>query len=861
MPRTSMKYALQAISMLTMLIVCAFAASCTDDTERDIYGTSKLEPTAQVDATVYTVEGVDHTGSLLPFVPVPEDLSLTLTRTDGSYSHTWESIADYSDREPLMPGFYNVEVSYGSEYDEGPDSPYFYGISSVNISSTGETVSVSVTAKLANALWRVNYTDAFTDYFAAAKAILHSQGGGYIEVLPEHTVPVYLRPGPVKVMMQIEMPDGKNVEFLAASVAEALAAHLYSLTVDLRFASDGTPQIILSFDESTATDDVTVSLTPQFLSASAPVLTPQGFTGASDIEIAEGTTPEHPISVSVDKALASHLLLTTKAPSLIEAGWPAEIDMMRATDEQLNAMRRLGLTITDDAAGNRVYDFTAVAANLRATGADNSLNSFSWVATSPQGRMAGPLVLNIEVRPVDIHIVSVSPVVIGINKAQARVISPDANLERNITVETRNSADEPWQPSSIASVEQDADRPGRWIVTFDVPQSTRAEVEMRILYCGQVKATYTLKREAPQYTVDIDAFALLALVRVQAATPELTELVVSLATVYIDGKPTLQVTRHPLLGYITVGALTANRTYRLSTTLFDAASAAAHPDSFTPDITFATENNAGVPNGDFDEIEAGAIKYTNMPAGGRYSQNIVEIYNRQNYHNFNLSVPKKWANTNAKTFCGAATNHNTWYMQPSVFTTDIAASGPYAAVVRSVGWDLAGPSIPDYRQPGQPYTDYSCAIPQIAHRAAGKLFIGSYRFDPATLTEQYEQGVDFRSRPSALNGYYAFTPSTNDIYDQGLVIVEVLGELDGAEIVIASGRKNLSAASTYTAFSVPLSYQYFGLKATRLKIMFASSSHIGSIDEESARVVTFSDPSVSMAIGNKLTVDNLTFSY
>lgn len=861
---TSLKCLRRLALMLAISAVSVMVGSCAEETRQELFGAARLVPTARVDATLHTVEGVDASGSLLPFIPQPEELSLTLSNSDGSYSHTWGHLSDYPANEPLLTGAYKAEVSYGSELVEGVDAPYFYGAESVSLTADGVTESVCVTATLANTLWRISATDDFAGYFADAVATLHSVGGGYIEVHPEKSESVFLRAGDVSVYLELEMPSGERVEFLAAKVGGAKAARLYNITLDQRMASDGvTPQVVVSFDESTATDDVVITLSRDFLNAEAPTLKAVGFTGGETIEIAEGTTTDNPVCVKVRPSITSRLLLTSKSPSLVRAGWPAEIDLMEVSHAQLSVMEGLGLKVSNESDGTRCYDFTDVLRHLRASDTGPVAKSFSFMASSAAGRIAGPLTLNVEVSPVDISIVGVSPVVIGVNQAQIRIQSRDANLEQNLAVQIRTSSNKVWKPAAISSITPDTDRTGRWYVKFDVPQSTDPTVEARILYCSQVKAQYTLQRVAPSYTVEVDGYAMLAIVKVDAGSEDMTSMIASTANIYLDGTPTVQVSRDPDRGYIIVGGLAPNHTYKLTTTLYDTEGAAANPSGFTSPVTFATENNSGVPNGTFDEIHTDQIKYNNLPAGGRFSQNIVDIYNRQNYVSYSLSVPKGWANTNSKTFCTSASRHNSWYMVPSVYTTKTVAAeeSPYAVVVRSAGWDLHGPAIPDYRQTGQPYTDYSLSIPEIAHRAAGKLFLGSYTFNPATETETYREGVEFRSRPTALNGFYFFVPSLNDIYDRGLAIVEVIGEEADAEVVIARGEYLFTPATSYTAFSIPLTYRYFGRKATKLKILFSSSERIGSIAEESAVVVTYSDPKASMSTGNELRLDNLTFSY
>ncbi|MDE6378136.1 MAG: hypothetical protein K2K72_05270, partial [Duncaniella sp.] len=65
----------------------------------------------------------------------------------------------------------------------------------------------------------------------------------------------------------------------------------------------------------------------------------------------------------------------------------------------------------------------------------------------------------------------------------------------------------------------------------------------------------------------------------------------------------------------------------------------------------------------------------------------------------------------------------------------------------------------------------------------------------------------------------------------------------------------------YTAFSVPLVYNRYGVKATRIKVMFASSASIGDIAHETSTIVTVPDPVHSRSLGSRLWIDNVTLAY
>ena len=180
-----------------------------------------------------------------------------------------------------------------------------------------------------------------------------------------------------------------------------------------------------------------------------------------------------------------------------------------------------------------------------------------------------------------------------------------------------------------------------------------------------------------------------------------------------------------------------------------------------------------------------------------------------------------------------------------------------------MAFDPAGPVIRPYVQESTPYVPYSRNIPAIAYRAAGRLFLGSYEFNPVTVTERYVEGIPFTSRPLSLSGFYRYTPSRANVLDAGEVSIEVLGLVNGAEHIIASNRTRLAAVTGngYAAFNISLAYKYFGVKATRLRIMFTSSISEASISTETSTVRTWNDPKTSTSVGSRLLLDNITLAY
>ena len=68
--------------------------------------------------------------------------------------------------------------------------------------------------------------------------------------------------------------------------------------------------------------------------------------------------------------------------------------------------------------------------------------------------------------------------------------------------------------------------PGLWAVTFDVPGGLD-NVDCRLIYCDQEHTTFTVGRAAPSYAIEIDPFALHAVVKILADDPSTTGVITS----------------------------------------------------------------------------------------------------------------------------------------------------------------------------------------------------------------------------------------------------------------------------------------------------------------------------------------------
>lgn len=827
------------------LLVCG-AGACTSENARvGTLSAGLLSVTIDADDTV-DVAGREGSVITTGYEPATGSVSLTMTSQDGEYSHTWEDASRFQQGQFYIAGLYKLQAGSGNPLHEGFDHPAFSGEIEVQVDE-GRPTDAVLRLSLANALVRVSYTESVLSEFESVTASLHTPGGLYHAYPSDETRMLCLNPGLTEVILDVTLSDGRSVTFVAYTGLDTHETTLYDITVDCVATSQG-PEITV---ETPAGSHSTL-MSERFINAEAPLVR-QSWTEGDVLYLPEGNTPSQPYSIEIESTTPlSTLILSVLSRSLYEQGMPYETDLLHLTPGQADVLRDLGLTCSLTATGG-VIRLDGLLGNLVYLDETSAMSSFSVMATSSDGRSSQPVSLYVRTSPVDIEVVKTYPVTMCIDIAHIEVRCDESGFMDHVEIETL-SADGDWTKIEPLAIEPLDD--GLYSLSFGVGEGSEP-MSARILYCDEIRSTFTLYRTMPPFSIEVDPFATMAAVRIVSPDEALLETITSKARIYINGSEAPIYHSVPENGILSVIGLTPSTAYEFKATLM---SGVENPE-FSPAVTVVTEGTPQLPNADFEDRAEG-VKYKNLPSGGRYSQTVVEIFNWQHFTTFDQEVPKQWANTNAKTFAMASDNHNTWYMQPSVaLTRQNVFSQSFAVELTSVAFDPHGKPIPDYTQTGTPYLDYSPIEPDIAYRAAGKLFLGRYVFDPTTVQESYVEGMEWNSRPASLNGYYCYYPVETDRSDCGLVTVEVLGAGEDGETVIASGSKRLTLAMSYTAFSVPLNYEKFGVKATRIKVMFSSSAHVGTIEEETARVRTVSNPVSATSIGGKLWIDNITLAY
>lgn len=843
----------KVFNILAPAVLSALAfTGCSDDDSRIATGSGALTVSIEPQVLAYQETGDDIA---LPGIdsPAAADFGLTIVDAQGRYSGRWESFGDFKQNDRYFTGSYTAEAFYGIEQREGFNAPTFYCKSTFTVSDN-TIADVTLRPEPVNAVFVVDFSESAKDL-----ALMFNTCDGLDYIFSHDTAKLlFLDPENVEVSVIIRSDEGNRVAVPFTTLTDIRQGYFYHLYLDADGdASEPGRKLRLGFlnAASRPADDLTV--TAAMLAATPAEVTLTGVMPSQTIDLIEGDTPQSPIGCTVTGIdNNSRLMLTTQSASLEGKGFPATLDLLHESAE-LDAARALGLQVSAVSDGKVTVDFTSLLGELIYTSDSEDTSTFSVKSRSGSSTGSVPVSFSVKSLPAEIEVVETSGAIVGFEHATLTVRSDTPRLGPNIAIYISTDNGATWEDTTVKSVTRRDD--GLYDVTFHIPAGSKP-VMAKILYCDELRTTVTIPRRSPDYELEADAFATHALIKVKADDPATVKAVAEYITLSVDGRAASVLERDVEAGIITVIDLTPG----CKTTVTGTVTPVTPDYDAARSVVFRTEDADPVPNGDFEDIKE-AIKYKNLPSGGRYAQYTVEIFNRQHTASYRLSVPVKgWSTVNAKTFCRDARNYNTWYMQPSTFTVEVdeAYSGGYAVELVSTAWDTDGPAIPDYQPSAPPFPDYSMNIPAIANRASGRLWLGGYEFDASTLTETYYEGIEWSSRPAALNGFYRYEPSAADRADHGTVEIEILGtDADGSEVTIAYARGELHIATGYTSFSLPLNYSLFGVKASKLKIMFSSSASPGDIDHERRSVRTFSDPVTSTSLGSRLWLDKLEFAY
>lgn len=155
-------------------------ASCSEDWGMSGNSRGSIAPLVGIDTQVITSKNPSDTQAAgLSRADIDDltaaDLSLRLTKSDGSWSNTWKKLADFDATQEFAVGEYLIEAFYGNATEEGFEKPSFSGSQTVSVADN-RTTEVALTASMEKCMITIAYSEAFKNYMSSWSASVQGAG-------------------------------------------------------------------------------------------------------------------------------------------------------------------------------------------------------------------------------------------------------------------------------------------------------------------------------------------------------------------------------------------------------------------------------------------------------------------------------------------------------------------------------------------------------------------------------------------------------------------------------------------------------------------------------------------------------------
>lgn len=750
------------ITGLSLGAAAALLLSACNDGLEFTDGTGTISPLVSYDPTVITARTNGARAAEISDIEA-SDLNLTLTAEDGTVSYDGP-IGDFPTDKGFNIGKYTLTATYGDPEDEGFEKPAVYGQAELSVLE-GKQTAVELTATPSKAMVSFAFDKTLTDYMTTCAARVHSAGGATLDYASTETRPLYIKPGQATVSVSFTKPNGKEGT-LQVNTIDAQAQHHYKVTLTLGGDGAGSESITVKYDDLLEEEEVIVDISDQMLSTPAPEVTAAGFTDGQQFTLIEGDPFNESLrfDISARGGIAS-AVLTTRGASFLAAGWPAEIDLTKASAEQQKAMKKLGfkdLGIMRNPGTIAAFDLTAVASHIPAGGTDGEPVEFSLTVTDGEGRQSQPLGMKIKVEELVLLLNATDVLYDGGSTVDLNLTyNGTAPVAQAVKIQYINDRGLPAD-ATIASATPKSRAANEYIVRINVAADARKPLMFKASCASITTETITVE-SAPTLTATAnDVFATSAWVNLSHPTYSCASKTIKLFA-STNGTDFAEVSGTQSGAEFHATGLTPNTAYTLRATVDGVRS-----------TTFAitTEAATQITNGNLDQ----GWTSEKVSSGAANIQKQI--------------APSPWATNNSQTTNSWIHSGTSYSAVNAVQQTSDAKSGASAALIYTVGGDqttlFSGPSS----------------------YAAGVMTIGDNN-----------NGTDFGSRPAALSFWYKYSPYTSS--DKGLAEIIVL---DSAGNTIASATKEFGATAAYTQATMPLTYSRNAAKAAKIKVRFLSTN-------------------------------------
>lgn len=828
-------------------------SSCSDDAPwygSDSEGGIHLELSS--DGRVVSQTRADDWVS--PIEPSVDEFSVSLKKSDNSYSKTWASVEAFNREGSFPVGQYTLAASYGDLNVEGFVNPYFYGQASVDVSPSSLS-EAKIVATLANSMVSIRYTDALKNNFPAYSAAVQSEGHEWVVFSQQEDRPAFIAPGnDVKLNLTLTDTEGRQVTIQPASFT-AQPRHHYIVNIGVN-GSAGNLVLDVQFEENVVNETVEVSLDDDLFTAEPPAVKAVGFEADSTIEGFEGLIelPQAEFQVFTFGGL-SKANLNFETNSAYTPSFGKNIQLLNASDVDQSRLASEGIECIGFFKKPEKMGIVRITDFLKKLPVGS--HAIELQAVDALTRVSAPVKLSVVIKKVQFEFEAVVKSVFGATELVVDITTNCPDVKEQITFRAPDSNNK-MEDVKVTRIEQ-LETPGKLGSTFRyhlaVKPQTGSEADVEATYNGTTIST-KVPVVLPDYSFATDAFARYVLIKLSSEDTDIQQLADNLKF-FNNGTEISKnnISFDAANGIIKIVGLTPGASYNNMTAQLGRVS--------KPVPAFVTETENILSNGDFSSL-GNKISKNPINSGGEYQISFIFTGTYFNKSSINLDTPADWATLNPLTYYENSTNVNTWYMVPSTWVDN------GQAVIQTVGYSHNGKVLALSHPNNTTY--YSVNSPELSdlNVTSGELFLGSYSFDG---TAHRADGIAWNSRPSTLSFYYKYEPQGNE---KGEVSIKVY---DKSNQVISSSMVALSATSQMTNKTVTLTNYPFGNKASRIELSFKSTQsgttpsvniptgsqlaesdvHAGNFTSSNTRIKENNYKAV--ARGSKLTIDNVELGY
>lgn len=803
--------------------------SCSSDRNEASEGNGTLR--VQVSANPEVIVGTNTRANDITETELPNvnDFSFSIFKGENLRGE-WATLTDFmaDDELTLRSGSnYSAKACYGEIDNEGFELPYYEGNQPFAITK-GKTTDVDVTCYIANAKLSIVYTDEFKDYFSTYSSEVTTSLGNTVKYTSSEERYAYFKPGDLHVAVKVRKKEGYSQEVtLNAKDFTAEARHAYILTLDV---DAGASTLNISFsDDIPNQEPVTIEISDEALSAPAPYFTANGFEANQPLEVVEGKSAESPEVYAYLNAAGGIVQcnLTTQSASLIEQGWPANVNLANVSAETLAIMQKLGLRIVglgDKKDKIAKIDFTEVISFLEYNNG-NAEHTFELRATDRLSKEnAEPLIFKVNSKDNLFAVNAGEPVLYGTTKMKANLTLDGDPAKVSYWLKIADGGEQQVTPSSIQSHGTSHD------LVFKFSESQYSDIEIEAKYLRRKGDLNTPIGEpvvlSLQYPGDVWT---------KQASLQLTGTA--------DGWDfqCSKLNESGNNGAWNIEECNLNGSTISLTGLTPGAGYA---------YRFIKEDEEGDVIGSSNQLAIKMEEELSLPNDG-----MEEWSYERGGDNWGKWFPwssddsKGWNTINEKTTSEGSDSFPRDYAyvaNSGTIQTSDKKSGKYAALIRTVGWG-AGTTAPG------PFWNGS-----MKRTDPGYLYLGSYSESPETI--YYPSG--FKSRPTTLSFYYKYIPAKGKKQSDDAFMVRIIVENRENNEIIKLLDKSLTLSgkvSTYTQKTIPLDYGEMGrYKATHFYILFKSGTVTGY---DYFIVPPVANLSNGQYIGSQLYVDDIKLEY